>query len=212
MGLPEAPEDDINHVGLLRTVLVLNVAILIGFGLNDLLRHAGIKLPLFVACLLTAIALTNVVPRLFPGLEWPSRTRGLALISNLALNVFLSMSLMSMQLWTLGGLGPALVDVLAIQTLAAILYILFVVFPAMGGTYEAAVIAAGFGSVSLGATPTAIANMTAVTKIYGAARLGVFHRPGEHRRCQRSGSLTAASRGDDFSPKRRGSSPAFGRG
>lgn len=101
MGLPdEAPEDDINHVALLRTILVLNVAILIGFGLNDLLRHVGIKLPLFVACLLTGIALTNVVPKLFPGLEWPSRTRGLALISNLALNVFLSMSLMSMQLWT----------------------------------------------------------------------------------------------------------------
>ena len=75
---------------------------------------------------------------------------------------------MSMQLWTLGGLGPALVVVLAIQTVAAVLYILFVVFPAMGRTYEAAVIAAGFTGISLGATPTAIANMTAVTKLHGA--------------------------------------------
>jgi ESS family glutamate:Na+ symporter len=170
IGLPDdAPVDDINHVGLLRTILVLNVAILIGFGFNEMLEEVGVKLPLFVACLLTAIAMTNVAPRLFPALEWPSRTRGLALISNLSLNIFLSMSLMSMQLWTLGGLGPALVGVLAIQTIVALFYIVFVVFPAMGATYEAAVVAAGFGGVSLGATPTAIANMTAVTKTYGAA-------------------------------------------
>jgi glutamate:Na+ symporter, ESS family len=78
------------------------------------------------------------------------------------------MSLMSMQLWTLGGLGPALVAVLAAQTLAAVAYIVFAVFPVMGGNYEAAVLAAGFTGISLGATPTSIANMTAVTKLHGA--------------------------------------------
>jgi ESS family glutamate:Na+ symporter len=85
------------------------------------------------------------------------------------LNVFLAVSLMSMQLWTLGGLGPALVLVLAIQTAAAVAYIVFVVFPAMGRNYLAAVIAAGFSGISLGATPTAIANMTTVSKVHGAA-------------------------------------------
>jgi ESS family glutamate:Na+ symporter len=131
--------------------------------------HAGLKLPLFVACLLSAIVLTNTVPRLFPQIRWSSRTRGLALVSDLSLNVFLAMSLMSMQLWTLGGLGPSLVAVLAIQTVVAVLYMVFVVFPAMGATYDAAVITVGFGGISLGATPTAIANMTAITKVHGAA-------------------------------------------
>ena len=112
--------------------------------------------------------ITNIVPRLFPRLEWPTRSRALALISDLSLNVFLAMSLMSMQLWTLGGLGPALVIVLAAQTIAAVAYIVFAVFPAMGGNYQAAVISAGFTGISLGATPTAIANMTAVTKLHGA--------------------------------------------
>jgi len=88
---------------------------------------------------------------------------------DLSLNIFLAMSLMSMQLWTLGGLGPALVVVLAVQTAAAIAYMLFLVFPAMGRNYLAAVIAAGFSGISLGATPTAIANMTSVTKAHGAA-------------------------------------------
>jgi len=170
MGLPDdTVDDDINHIQLLKTILVLNVAILIGFSLHEVLVTAGLKLPLFVACLLCAIALTNTIPRLFPQMRWPSRTRALALVSDLSLNVFLSMSLMSMQLWTLGGLGPSLVAVLAIQTVVAVLYMVFVVFPAMGGTYDAAVITAGFGGISLGATPTAIANMTAITKVHGAA-------------------------------------------
>jgi glutamate:Na+ symporter, ESS family len=43
------------------------------------------------------------------------------------------------------------------------------VFPAMGRTYEAAVVAAGFSGVVLGATPTGIANMTAVVKAHGGA-------------------------------------------
>ena len=172
VGLPDepdrAPVDDISHIGLLRTLLVLNVVILIAYALEEVVEATGIKLPLFVVCLLVGIVVTNTVPRLFPAIQWPTRSRALALISDLSLNVFLAMSLMSMQLWTLGGLGPALVIVLAVQTLASVLYIIFVVFPAMGWDYEAAVISAGFTGISLGATPTAIANMTAVSKLHGA--------------------------------------------
>lgn len=171
VGLPkpvnERADDDISHVSLLRTVLVLNVAILIAFGLEEAVEWTGLKLPMFVVCLLVGIALTNTVPRLLPRLAWPTRTRALALVSDLALNIFLAMSLMSMQLWSIGGLGLALVLVLAVQTVAAVAYIVFVVFPAMGRDYQAAVISAGFTGISLGATPTAIANMTAVTKAHG---------------------------------------------
>ena len=161
--------DDLNHVDLLRTLLVLNVVIMIAYGLEELVEKTGIKLPLFVVCLLVGIVVTNTAPRMFPGMSWPTRSRALALVSDLSLNIFLAMSLMSMQLWTIGGLGPALVVVLAAQTAAAVAYIVFVVFPAMGKDYEAAVISAGFTGISLGATPTAIANMTAVTKVHGAA-------------------------------------------
>ena len=172
VGVPNDPvdkfADDLNHITLLRTLLVLNVAILIGYGLDEIIGESGVKLPLFVVCLLVGIVLTNTVPRFLPGVRWPTRTRALALMSDLSLNVFLAMSLMSMQLWTLGGLGLALVAVLAVQTIAAVAYIVLAVFPLMGRNYEAAVIAAGFTGISLGATPTAIANMTAVTKLHGA--------------------------------------------
>jgi len=174
VGLPDEVSEqpnhaDLNHVSLLRTFLVLNVAILIGFTVDELVAETGLKLPLFVVCLLVAIVLTNTVGRLLPKLPWPTRTRSLALVSDLSLNIFLAMSLMSMQLWTLGGLGLSLLVVLAIQTAVAVAYMLFVVFPVMGRNYLAAVISAGFSGISLGATPTAIANMTAVTKVHGAA-------------------------------------------
>jgi glutamate:Na+ symporter, ESS family len=172
VGLPDDPDDkpidDLSHIQLLRTVLVLNMVILIGYALDEVVAQTGVKLPLFVVCLLVGIVATNTIPRMFPGLGWPTRTRALALVSDLSLNIFLAMSLMSMQLWTLGGLGLSLVVVLAAQTIAAVAYIVFVVFPTMGGNYEAAVISAGFTGISLGATPTAIANMTAVTKLHGA--------------------------------------------
>jgi glutamate:Na+ symporter, ESS family len=144
------------------------VIILIGYALDEVVAETGVKLPLFVVCLLVGIVVTNTIPRMLPRIEWSTRTRALALVSDLSLNVFLAMSLMSMQLWALGGLGLALVVVLAAQTIAAVAYILFVVFPVMGRNYEAAVISSGFTGISLGATPTAIANMTAVTKLHGA--------------------------------------------
>lgn len=178
LGLPDASgKDDIDHVALMGALLVLSVAILIGLGVHQALADLGLRLPPFVACLLTAIVLTNTIPRLAPGLPWPSRTRSLALVSDFSLNVFLAMSLMSMQLWSVAGLGPTLIVVLALQTIAAVAFAVLAVFPAMGGGYDAAVLVAGFVGVVLGATPTAIANMTSVTKAHGAAPMAFIILP-----------------------------------
>jgi ESS family glutamate:Na+ symporter len=54
---------------------------------------------------------------------------------------------------------------------------LFVVFPAMGRNYDAAVVCSGFGGISLGSTPTAMANMAAVSQRYGASHLAFIIVP-----------------------------------
>ncbi len=167
----------ITYVDILSTLLVLNVAIMLGLVLDALMEAVPVKLPLFVLCLLSAIFITNTVPKVLKRVPWPTRTRALALISDLSLKIFLAMSLMSMQLWTLGGLGVALVIVLALQALGAAIYILFVVFPAMGRNYQAAVLAAGFTGISLGATPTAIANMQAITQRFGPSHMAFLVVP-----------------------------------
>ncbi len=159
----------VNHISIMAALLALNVAIIIGYLINVELEERGFKLPLFVTCLLVAILMSNAVTYLLPRVPWPARTRALALISDYALNIFLAMSLMSMQLWTLAGLAGPLFGILILQTIAVMLFVLFLLFRFMGSNYEAAVLGAGFGGFALGATPTAVANMTAVTKEHGPA-------------------------------------------
>ena len=121
--------------------------------------------------------MTNIIPVILPKLECPAGTPTLSLVSELSLGLFLAISLMSMRLWTIADfLGPIMFVMLA-QVTAVILYVVFVVYRLMGSNYEAAVIASGFTGLSLGATPTAIANMAAVTKHYGAAPLAFIIIP-----------------------------------
>ena len=93
----------------------------------------------------------------------------MALVSELSLGLFLAMSLMSLQLWTLAGLGGPILLLLIAQVIVITLFVVLVVFRLMGRDYYAAVMSAGYAGLALGATPTAIANMTAVTEKFGAS-------------------------------------------
>jgi ESS family glutamate:Na+ symporter len=182
VGLPFSEKNDedgegVNHISLMRALLAANVAVILGYFANQAIAEAGLKLPLFVPCLIVAILMSNTIPVLFPRLPWPARTRALAVISDYSLSIFLAMSLMSMQLWTLAGLGGPLIGVLVFQVVAATAFILLIIFRFMGSDYTAAVLSAGFAGFALGATPTAIANMSAVTKRYGPAPLAFIILP-----------------------------------
>jgi ESS family glutamate:Na+ symporter len=155
--------------GILRVLLVVAIAIGIGVEMNDLLEMGGLMLPDFVACLFAGIILTNTVPRILPKYQWPTGSRSLALVSDLSLGLFLSMSLMSLQLWMLAELAGPMLILLLVQVIMIAAYSIFVVFRVLGANYEAAVMCAGYSGLALGATPTAIANMTAVTKSMGPA-------------------------------------------
>ena len=106
-----APEDDtapIDKMGVMRAILVVNIAVILGYLVHDWISNAmTIKVPLFVPCLVMGMVLSNTVPKLFPRWPWPGRTASLDLISSYSLSVFLTMSLMSMQVWTLAKVaGP----------------------------------------------------------------------------------------------------------
>jgi glutamate:Na+ symporter, ESS family len=130
-GVPHEREEIevIDHVSIMSVLLTLHVAIILGFFLDQAFAATGLKLPLFVSCLLVAILLTNPVPKLVPRLRWPARTRALALVSDFSLGIFIAMSLMGMQLWSLGDLAGPLLILLGGQVVATVLFILFVVFP-----------------------------------------------------------------------------------
>ena len=155
--------------GILRVLLVIAIAIGLGTYLNDVLENWGIMLPDFVACLFAGIILTNTVPRMLPRYQWPTGSRSLALVSDISLGLFLSMSLMSLQLWMLVDLAGPMLLLLLVQVVLIGSYTVLVVFRLLGANYEAAVVCSGYAGLALGATPTAIANMTAVSKSLGPA-------------------------------------------
>ena len=170
----------ITSLEFLDSILALHVCIIFGIILNEVIKNIGLDLPLFVTCLFAGILITNTIPRTFPRLTrlpWPSRTPTIALIADVSLGTFLAMSLMSMQLWTLVSMAGPIMTILTAQFVFAILVNLFVVFPALGRTYDAAVVSAGFGGISMGSTPTAMANMSAVTSRYGASHLAFIIVP-----------------------------------
>ncbi len=101
-------------------------------------------------------------------------TAALTIISDYCLSVFLAMSLMSTKLWTLADLGLTLFVILLMQVVVAIAFIPGVLFVGLCRNYIAAVLSSGFAGFVLGATPTAIANMSSVAKRYGPAPLAVI--------------------------------------
>jgi ESS family glutamate:Na+ symporter len=157
---PTMGSDDV-----LAAVLAINICIIFGSALQEVLRERGLFLPLFVPCLLVGILFSNLLPSRVGGvpIRWPSRTPALDLIAEISLGAFLAMSLMSIQFWTLVDLAGPLLLILIAQFALALLLNLVLVFPLLGGGYDAAVMAAGFMGYTLGSTPTAMANMTAVT-------------------------------------------------
>ena len=167
----------IDYISFLQAIFAIHVSVALGILINEALEVAGLKLPLFVTSLFGGIVLANIIPRLLPAVNWPSRTSSIALIAEVSLGIFLAMSLMSMQLWTLIDLAAPILTILIAQFLIAASLTLFVVFRLMGRNYDAAVVCSGFGGISLGSTATAMANMTAVTNRYGPSHLAFIIVP-----------------------------------
>ncbi len=165
----ERYETPIEYQYMLNSILAIAVSIGLGLVLNELLEAWGLNLPDFVTCLFAGILFTNLGPLVLRRFHWPDHSRSLALISDLSLGLFLAMSLMSLQLWTLAGLGGPILLLLVAQVVVVTFFVVFVVFRLMGKDYDAAVMSAGYVGLALGATPTAIANMTAVTEKFGAS-------------------------------------------
>lgn len=160
-----------NYFYVLRALFLLNCTLILGLALDEVFKGAPITLPTFVSCLMAGILIRNLP--LLTGRDvieaWPGTLKGLALISDITLGMFLTMALMGMQLWSLEGVFTFVLAALAVQIMLAIVYAAVVVFRGMGGDYEAAVVSAGFSGISLGSTATAVVNMSAVTQRFGAA-------------------------------------------
>ena len=170
VGVSRAAESPkLDYYAFLLALLRIHIAIIIGQLMVLALEATGLFIPLYVTSLIGGILLGNTLPLVAPKLDWPGSDQCLTLIAYVSLGLFYTMTLMSLQLWTAGEFLGFIAVVIAVQVLVTVLYIRFMVFRAMGGDYEAAVISAGFAGMALGSTATTMAIMTAVAREYGRA-------------------------------------------
>lgn len=98
-------------------------------------------------------------------------------IGEVMLSLYLSIALMTLKLWELAGLIGGVLIVLICQVTFMVLVSYFIVFRILGKNYDAAVMCAGLCGHGLGATPSAIVNMTAVNEQYGMSRRAMMIVP-----------------------------------
>ena len=128
--------------------------------LSWLFAKTGVTFPTYFGALILAAVIRNT-------LSLVKREKTLDMdrivsVGNICLSMFLGMALISLRLWELQSLALPLVVILLSQVLMITLFAFFVAFPLLGRDYDAAVLCAGLCGFGLGATPNAMANMSAV--------------------------------------------------
>jgi ESS family glutamate:Na+ symporter len=136
--------------GMLTTLTLVLIVIWIGGVLSTWLAGQGIALPGFIGAMLVALVVRNVAD-LTRGVR--VNRRAVEDLGATALSLFLVMAMMSLGSWDLDALGVPLVVMLSTQVLVTWLFASLVTFRALGGDYNAAVMAGGHFRLGLGAAP-----------------------------------------------------------
>ena len=142
----------------------LLIVMAIGTVASNLLRHTGITFPTYFGALITAAIVRNILEQ--TPLRKKLEMEKIISVGNISLSVFLGMAMISLKLWELQSLALPLITILVSQVLAMALLTYFGAFYLLGRNYDSAVLVAGICGFGLGATPNAMANMSAVCYKY----------------------------------------------
>lgn len=149
----------------LKAACVLLVTVALGTGLSRLLALTGITFPTYFGALITACILRNLFG-LSPKWEKELSVGEVVGIGDICLQLFLGMAMASLRLWELAYLALPLTLILLAQVGFMALFGAFAAFPMLGRNYNSAVLVSGLCGFGLGATPNAMANMSAVCYKY----------------------------------------------
>lgn len=152
-----------------KAVFEIFLAAGIGTLISKLLALTGLSFPSYFGALVTAVIIRNVAGKI-PGIPKPSMVE-IQSIGDISLSLFLGMAMVSLRLWELSGLALPLLLILSVQVAIMALFARFVAFPLLGRNYDAAVLVSGICGFGLGATPNAMANMSAVCSKYRYATM-----------------------------------------
>lgn len=143
---------------------------------NYLFKKIGLdSLPYYLGPMIVAAIIRNATDSIENIVSSPIAE--IKVIENIALNLFLSMALMSLRLWDLIDLALPITVLLLAQIIFTILYTRYVTFYIMGANYDAAVICAGHCGFGMGATPNGMTNMETVCNKYEYSKMAFFVVP-----------------------------------
>lgn len=156
---------EISTTFFLEQVLVILLCISLGELIANLVfKTTNIIIPTISGCVIAAAIFRNINDNIdIIKLDF----KVLDFLSDISLGLFLTMALMSIDLFKLSSLfGPIIIIVLS-QAIFIVLFGVFIAFNVLGRNLDAAVIISGMIGHGLGATPNALANMSSVCQIYG---------------------------------------------
>ncbi|MGJ0635845.1 sodium/glutamate symporter [Xenorhabdus bovienii] len=159
---------------MLETIALISICLLAGSYIEKQLEHTMFELPTFVCVLFVGVILSNGLSLLG---FYRVFDRAVSVLGNVSLSLFLAMALMSLKLWQLASLALPMLVILVVQSIVMALYAIFVTYRVMGKNYDASILSAGHCGFGLGATPTAIANMQAITDRFGPSHMAFLLVP-----------------------------------
>ena len=149
---------------LIETIAMMSICLLIGQYLDAQTKGTSFQLPTFVWCLFTGVIIRNILTNIF---RFQVADSAIDVLGSVGLSIFLAIALMSLKLWELAGLAVDVLIILAVQVVFMAVFAIYVTYRAMGKDYDAVVLSSGHCGFGLGATPTAVANMQAITSRFG---------------------------------------------
>lgn len=168
-------KEKLSDLDIIKNVVVILVAMAIGSWIsNQIGKIINMDFPSYVGAMFVAVIIRNANEKFKIYNFNFSLIDG---IGNVMLNLYLSLALMTLKLWELSGLIGGVFLVVACQVIFMIIIAYFVVFRVLGSNYDAAVMCAGLCGHGLGATPSAIVNMTALNEKYGMSRKAMMIVP-----------------------------------
>ena len=171
----------VDKPNIIQAVFLMCIAIGIGkiieLGLKSVQDSTGWKvaLPIHVSCMFAGIIIRLIYDRKQGNHE--VLYESIDIVGEFSLALFVSMSIITMKLWQLSGLGLALIVLLIAQVILIIIFCYFLTFKLLGKNYDAAVMTVGHIGFGLGAVPVAMTTMQAVCKKYRYSKLAFFVVP-----------------------------------
>lgn len=155
--------DTIKTKDLSSGFFIIMIAMAIGTVITLLITKAGVVIPAYVGAIFAAAFIRNFADA--KNIKLPQKE--ISAIGSIFLNIFLAMTIMSLEIWKIAGMALPLIIILAGQVVLLAVFAILVVFFFTGRNYDSAVMSAGFYGYAMGATPNAMASMNAVVERYG---------------------------------------------